>query len=91
MTSPLEIFDAEIKKRTEKERDYLIGRYTKQVTQLEAEGIDIFAPCFGSDEMPHRQNIILTLKKLGWKMSHWSVTTHQNVAYAYPVFEKEIS
>lgn len=89
--SPLEIFDAEIKSRNEKERNYLISSYTKQVTQLEEDGIDVFTPCFNYEQMAHRQYVIHALKKLGWTMTHWSVTSHNNATSGYPVFEKKLS
>lgn len=91
MTSALEIFDAEIKKRQDKERGALLARYSNTVTRLEEEGIDVFTPTLTHEDMPYRQDVIFTLKKLGWRMTHWAVVTHGNAVYAYPVFEKEPS
>lgn len=90
MTSPLEAFDAEMKERSRKEQESLTARYAKTVTRLEEEGVDVFTPFFDIIEMRHRQHLIFLLKQRGWKMTHWSVITHQNVACGYPVFEKEL-
>lgn len=88
MIAPQETFEQAYQRRNAAERKAVVETYTVAADAAEDEGFDIFTPTFDSAVMNQRQHVLAALKNRGWKLTHWSVVTHQNAAYGYPVFEK---